>query len=497
MRASRPSLAVALALLAAPLAAQQDATARLAAPGDSLVLTLQEALRRAEPASEQVDIAEAGVRRARGARMQAFSALMPQVTLTPNYQRIINTPFDALFGDGGGIPGGDTGNPLTARNQWRFGGSATWTPINFAAYANVSAANAAIEQTRLQLSQQQAFTILTVASTYYNAVLSDQLLQIREATLEQAERTFKEIQLGYEVGTQSEFDALRARVAKDNQVPVVTRARADRDIALTQLKQLLDIPVAQPLTLTTSLDEATSTPTLPDTLRTVLGPADTTVDGRNVVQQAARQLSQAEAGYKAAGRQWLPAIGASLNYNRVGFGSDFNPGSASYFDDFNVGLAASWPIFTGGRILGARRVAAADRDVAELSLKLTREQAALDNVSVVARLREAEDNATSTQAVVEQAQRAYEIAELRFREGLSTQTELQDVRLQLENARANRAQSVRDLQVARLRLVLLPYLPIGTADPSIVNAGISSRQATASASGSITAPTAAATPARR
>jgi outer membrane protein TolC len=65
---------------------------------------------------------------------------------------------------------------------------------------------------------------------------------------------------------------------------------------------------------------------------------------------------------------------------------------------------------------------------------------------------------------VEQATRAYEIAELRYREGLSTQTELQDVRLQLEQARANQAQAARDLQVARLRLTLLPYLPLGTAD---------------------------------
>ena len=85
-------------------------------------------------------------------------------------------------------------------------------------------------------------------------------------------------------------------------------------------------------------------------------------------------------------------------------------------------------------------------------------------MTVYARLREAQDNALATASVVEQATRAYEIAELRFREGLSTQTELQDVRLQLEQSRANQAQAARDLQVARLRLTLLPYLPLGTAD---------------------------------
>jgi outer membrane protein TolC len=326
-----------------------------------------------------------------------------------------------------------------------------------------------------------------VASAYYNAVLAEQLLGIRRQTLEQAERTYKEIQLGYEVGTQSEFDALRARVARDNQVPVVTQARATRDINVTQLKQLLDIPVPQPLVLDSVLEPGATAPQLPDTLRQVLGVADTAVEARTAVRQYEVQVEAARATYDAAGRQWLPTVSGFMNYAYAGFGTSFWPEGDQFFDDWNVGFALNWPIFTGGRILGERKAAKADLDVAELSYKLTKEQAALDNVSVVARLGEAEDNAVATQAVVEQASRAYEIAELRFREGLSTQTELQDVRLQLEQARANRAQSIRDLEVARLRLVLLPYLPLGTADPSIVNAGVSTRQAIGSVSSSITA----------
>lgn len=474
---------LAVVLVAAPLVAQQGGapTAVLASPGDSLRLTLRDALRRAEPASEQVDITRATVERAKGVKTQAFSQLLPQVSLTPQYTRILETPFAAFF------PPSSDENPFTARNQWRLGGSVGWTPVNFAGYSQVEAASRGIDLARLQLTQQQAFTILTVASAYYNAVLAEQLLDIRRQTLDQAERTYKEIQLGYEVGTQSEFDALRARVARDNQVPVVTQARATRDINLTQLKQLLDIPVAQPLALDSVLEPGATAPQLPDTLRQVLGVADTAPEARTAVRQYEVQVAAARATYDAAGRQWLPTVSGFMNYAYAGFGTAFWPDNDQFFDDWNVGFALNWPIFTGGRILGERKAAKADLDVAELSYKLTKEQAALDNVSVVARLGEAEDNAVATQAVVDQASRAYEIAELRFREGLSTQTELQDVRLQLEQARANRAQAIRDLEVARLRLVLLPYLPLGTADPSIVNAGVSTRQAIGSVSSSITA----------
>ncbi|MCA9768574.1 MAG: TolC family protein, partial [Gemmatimonadetes bacterium] len=69
----------------------------------------------------------------------------------------------------------------------------------------------------------------------------------------------------------------------------------------------------------------------------------------------------------------------------------------------------------------------------------------------------------ASEGTAAQARRAYEIAEIRVREGLSTLTDLADVRLQLQQAEANRAQAARDLQVARLRLRLLRDLPIGTA----------------------------------
>jgi outer membrane protein TolC len=485
MRVARLLVAAGLFAFVKPLAAQEPAPTAMLAPGDTLRMTLGDALRRAQPASEQITIFEQQLTRARADKTTAVSDLLPQVTLTPTYSNIIETPFRQFFDQSGA---GE--NPFTVRNTWRVGGNAVWTPINFAAYSQIEGASRGIDLARLQLSQQEAYTILTVAASYYNAILADQLLSIRLATLEQAERTFKEIQLGYEVGTQSEFDALRARVARDNQVPAVTEARATRAITFTQLKQLLDLPIDRELDLVTSLDEVTTMPTLPDTISQRLGVADTASDRRNVVQQAEVSVQQARAFYDAAGRQWLPTVYGFVNYDKAGFGSSFWPSSGGWFDDFNAGFGLNFPLFTGGRILGQRRAARADLEIAEQSLKLTREQAALDNVSITSRLREAEDNAQATQAVVEQAQRAYEIAELRFREGLSTQTELQDVRIQLEEARANRASAFRDLQVARLRLVLLPYLPIGTADPSIVNAGISTRAATGSASSSITAPSA-------
>jgi outer membrane protein TolC len=128
------------------------------------------------------------------------------------------------------------------------------------------------------------------------------------------------------------------------------------------------------------------------------------------------------------------------------------------------------PIFTGGRLSGDRMIARAGVEQARLRLRQAEEQARLDARNTLATVEEAEARWAASTGTVRQARRAYQIAEIRYREGISTQTELSDSRLQLQEAQANRAQSARDLQVARTRLALIENLPLvpgaGTPIPS-------------------------------
>ena len=470
------------ALSSGRLAAQDAGTARLGTPPDSLVLSLGEALRLAEPASEQLGIAEAATRRVSGEIMQTRSAMLPQITLTPQLNRIIETPFRSFFPDTSA-----TSNPFTAKNQWRLGGNVAWTPLNLSQLSLVDAAKAERRQADLKVSEEQASTILRVAAAYYDAALTDRLVSITEFTLAQAERNLKDVSLGREVGTQSEYEQLRSRVFRDNQIPVVTRARANRQIAFTRLKQLLDLPLAQPVVLGTPLNDSPTREVLPGTIDTLLAGTDTASERRVVVRTADEVVEQGEQLVRSAGRQWIPTFGAQMNYNQAGFGTEFLPRENQFYTDWNVVFGFNWNVFTSGRIKGSKRQAQANLDAARLSAKLAREQAALDNEVLFARLREADDNALATASVVEQATRAYEIGQLRYTEGLSTQTELQDVRLQLEQAGANQAQAARDLQVARLRVALLPYLPFGTADNAQATTSAQSSVGTATQAGQNTA----------
>jgi outer membrane protein TolC len=136
------------------------------------------------------------------------------------------------------------------------------------------------------------------------------------------------------------------------------------------------------------------------------------------------------------------------------------PAFGDWRTNWTVGAAVQWSLFDGGRLKAGELSARADVAESQARLRLTKELATLDDASARQDLQAARAAWDSTAGTVEQARRAYEIAELRYKEGISTQLELSDSRLLLEQAQANRAQAARDLQVARVKLALLPDLPL-------------------------------------
>jgi outer membrane protein TolC len=467
-------------------------------------LSLVEALEIAEKESEDVGIARAGIEAARGDQRRARSEYFPQLSGSASYTRTLETQFAALAEDDEGEPAGPPAPtscpafmpnpsappeqrladletavecqstldpfgsfadlPFGQPNQWSFGLSLSQ---NLFAGGRILAqnriANANRRAAETELTAQQAQLALDVTTAYYDAVLSDRLVTIAEASLGQAERTLKDVRLARQVGTQPEFDLLRAEVARDNQRPVVIQRRTARELAYLRLAQTLNLPLDQPLILTTPLADTADIelpPVLPAAAIHRMEP-DTVVENRAAVRQAAENLRASEGRLTVARAQRLPSLVLSSQYARLNFPEDGLP-EGRFLTDWTIGVTLQLPIFTGGRLSGDRMIARAGVEQARLRLRQAEEQARLDTRNTIATIDEAEARWAASTGTVRQARRAYQIAEIRYREGISTQTELSDSRLQLQEAQANRAQAARDLQVARTRLALIENLPLGS-----------------------------------
>ncbi len=126
------------------------------------------------------------------------------------------------------------------------------------------------------------------------------------------------------------------------------------------------------------------------------------------------------------------------------------------------GALVQLPLLTGGRQRADEAIARADTARLKARLQQAREQAVVDTRTAYEELKAAQASWLASAGTVQQAERAYQIAELRYKEGVSTQLELTDAQVLLIQAQATRAQAARDLQVSRARVALLPDLPLGT-----------------------------------
>jgi outer membrane protein len=467
-----------LLVLAAPIVptsvgAQQPAT--VAAPAS---LSLADALKLAERKSEGVAIAAAGVARAAGVQKQADSQRLPQANGSVAYQRALQNQFASIterFADpndttsGGGFTDSPIARIFAAPTTAIFTLTASQN-LYTAGRVGAARAGAAAGRTAagIALEAAKAQAALDVAQSYFDAVAADRYVAIAESSLVLTERALAQVQLAREVGSAAEFDLLRAKVARDNQRPLVIQATGARTAAYLRLKQLLDLPLTAPLVLTTPIrDDATAVadPTGPLTLADdrVLT-ADTSAAARATVRQAEAQVRAQEGALRAATLARLPSLQVSTTYQRFAYPPDgtFLPSALDlYFPNWNVTLGLSVPVLTGGRLRGERMVAEANLAEARQRLQQSREGASVDALLTLNQFEQAQAAYLASVGTDAQAQQAYGIAEVRFREGISTAIELTQVRVQLEQARLQRVNAARDLEVARLRLALLKDLPLG------------------------------------
>ena len=499
----------------AAVPAQQPAAA-------ARVLTLDEALELAEPKSEQVTIAAAGVTRAESQEQRVRSEWLPQVSAVAAYDRALASEFSGLFDTSGPscIPftvnpdaplqdrvgeieralrdcppagnafgGGDTtdddlslpfGQPNTYRVNLAFSQN-VYTGGRL--QAQQAQARLGRENAGLALTSTRAQLALDVSQAYFDAVLADRLVDDRRRDARAGRANRRSGAAAARGGTHGGVrSAARAGGARHR------AARGDPPCATSaissylRLKQLLDLP----------LDHA-------DAARLHARRGRAAAAGRAVGQRDCRRRSRnrrparphrGDAGRqrRAAARsrvirvarsQRLPTVSVSSAYGRVAYSGRAALRRVPHqLDDRRgcVGADLHRRPDQGGRADGAR----ANLVESQARLQLTQELAALDEASTRLELTNARAAWESTAGIVQQAQRAYEIAELRYREGLSTQLELSDARLLLQQAQNQRAVAARTVQLARVRLALLPDLPLSAASSpaaAVQGAGVTQQQA--------------------
>lgn len=453
------SIAVAAWALTGPPAEAQT-------PPDTIRLSLQDAVERALRDSDEIAAAEATLATADAQVTQATAGALPQIHSNLTYNRAIKTIFDAAMGP---PPISDTMIPpafdLNKPPEERFGllsdlmmddfmGAlfrglpfgrkntyvATFTlaqPLYVGGKvgAALKAAKHFESAAEDQLEEARADIALQVRGAYLGASLTARLVRIAEESRRVAREHYAQVEAFRASGTASEFDLLRARVELENRDPLVVEADNRATLALLELKRLVNIPAEQPLVLTTEPD--------PTMVEVDVERLRRLVADRPALDAAASGVEMRKEAVKIARGDRLPTVTLLGTMGFQGFPDDpLPPAFNQWRKDWSAALSISLPIFDGFRTRGNVDRAQADLRIAELDRDRLEEALHIQTEAALAEYRNARAQIDARHETVLLAERALELADVRFSSGLSTQLEVSDAALLLDQARVNEVQAL-------------------------------------------------------
>ena len=411
-----------------------------AAGREPVRLSLAEAVGRAVDLNEDVLIARAEEARTAGLVREVRAASLPDIRADINYNRNIQNAV-LFLETGDGVQQVQLGQ----ENDFSFILTLEQPILDLGLGPARSAARLSGEATAVQVESARVGVALQARLAYYQVLLDKELVVVQEKAIEQAGARLREVEAFYRVGTASDFDLLTAQVEVDNIKPLLIQARNLLELDRNRLKRTIGMPLNRTIELVDRLARPTEIPPLEEAIEIALRNRPD-VDSQELViaLQSENLAVQKASGY--------PTLDLIASFSRRGASSTLFPGGKDFAQSASAGLSFSVPVFDGrarsGRVQQAR--AAVDRE--KFRLQQLVENARLQVQQAHQALVASREQIEASESNIARAERALEIAQTRFRNGLSTQVELNDAELAVTRARTNFAQALYNHNAARAQL---------------------------------------------
>lgn len=448
--------------MAVPAFAQKPA-----ASNDTIRLSLEDAISTGLRVADEVRLSAAQADVADAQLDLARSSLMPQLRVTSAYTHTFENARSNAVSSVFNQP--NTYSASANVSQTLFQGGKL--------IATARAASAIASAADLDVREQRALFTVTIQRAYLNALLAERMVELQATNLQLATSRLTQVQQLQSAGRAAQYDVLRARVERANIEPLEIQARNDRDLAYLELKRLLNLPVNQPLALTSAVDPNGAqalvaayldSSAIPE--RPALRSAELIARSRHLAISAARaDLLPTVTAFFQTGFQAFPPPGFGFPSQRGFLDATFCPaGTATgracqnggWFQDRSMGVQFSWAVFDGLRAKSALEGARAATRIADLQLQQTREQINIEVARARAELQRAKAVFDARRETSSEAQEAFRLASLRFSRGLSTQLEVSDAQLALLTAESGASRATYDLYLATAELARALGRPI-------------------------------------
>ncbi len=413
-----------------------------------------------------IKLAREGVNKSSQQIIESRAGLLPTVSAFSSLQHAWELPTMVMDMPGTSfiIPGEAVGSPIDlpiempgGKRKFKMGSENTIASgINFNQPVftggmiwngyQISKIGYNIAQSQLKLTEQNILTNLT--SAYYGVLFSKSAIIVSEEALQSSEENLAQVQKFYNAGKSSQFDILRAEVQVANMKPIVVSAKNNFRLAESRLRMVMGIGESTELNYTEEMELKYSDlteKTLAELIEIATSTRPEMMIMNNQKQIANRQLSMSKAAF-------MPSIVFGTAYQYQGQRDDFKFVGDDFFKSFNSSISINIPLFNGFKN-------SAKLQQAKIAIKESDHQAEsltngikLEVKGAFFTMKEAQEKVQTQQKTIEQAKEAQRLARLMYSEGASTQLDVLNANLALNQARMNYQQSLFEYNVALANL---------------------------------------------
>mgnify|MGYP001813394145 CR=1 FL=1 len=412
----------------------------VSAEADGETLTLRQTIEAALKANLELQRSKDEIDAATANKNAATTEFFPTLSARYGYIRRDDPTKQALGTQGGQVVDviinpEDEYNFVTSFSQPIFTG--------FALYNRYKIADLGVDIAEYSERLTRQNVILDAKNAYYLILKAQKLMDVADDTVKQKAAQKDVAENMYQVGMSPLNDLLQSQVQLANAKQGFITAKNNLDITKSQFNTLLRRPVNSPVSVVDILDFV---PWEHD-IDYCLALAE---ELRLEIEVADLEVQIAEKDYKLTEKDYFPSVNLTGTYTKRGTDWDVDGGTGISDKDFwDIRATASWDFWQWGRTrYGVRE------KLSRLSQAKLRKQELLDSIDLEVkqaylRTQEAQKNITTIEKAIEQAKENLRITEERYKEQVSTTTDVLVAQTLLTETMTNYYNALYDFKIAK------------------------------------------------
>lgn len=436
----RLSLVVCLFAISQVGHAQQESQA-------TLNLDLTTALKIAHDNNPTIKIAELEIQRVDYAKKEALGNLLPSLSASGQYTNSIMKSVMFMPESFSAMMGGQKYMEIGYKNSYTGTVSAALPLVNFSLWEQIKSKQNEIDLILEQARASKIDMTKQVKDAYFAVLLAKNSLKVLERSINNAKETLKTTQTSFVQGVVSEYDLIRAKVQVNNLNPTYISAKNGLELAILQLKMILSLPQDQEIVFVENLEDFS------DRIISVsAAESERAANNNSDIRQLDLNIVSLKHSLRMINSQHLPSLSAFGQYSYQTQADDFKFADYNWVGSAAVGLQLSIPIFNGRTVVNKAKQLKISLQELELQKQYASDGIELQIQSAINSMKAAQEQLLVNKDAINQAERGYEIAKVRYQTGTGTILELNDSELSMTQANLNYQQSLYDFLTAQTNL---------------------------------------------